>query len=49
MVVAWWCAKEAAERDCPLLETDLMQEMAACNEVDCKVMMEIVKYLRENH
>ncbi len=49
MVGAWWCAKEAAERGCPLLETDLMQQILAYNEVDCKVMMEIVHYLRAQH
>ena len=27
----------------------LMDEIARYNEVDCKVMMEIVRYLRANH
>lgn len=27
----------------------LMNEVARDNEVDCKVMMEIVRYLRANH
>ena len=28
---------------------ELMQEIAAYNEVDCKVMMEIIRYLRTHH
>ena len=46
MVEAWECAKEAAERRCSLQDTELMQQIARYNEVDCRVMMEIVKYLR---
>ena len=46
MVGAWRGAKEAAERGCPLLATDLMQEILACNDVERKVMMGIVRYLR---
>ena len=49
MVGAWSCELEAGERGCTLSETDLMQDIARYNEVDCKVMMEIVRYLRENH
>ena len=49
MVGAWWCAEEARRLGCTLMETDLMQGIAAYNEVDCKVMMEIVRYLRANH
>ena len=49
MVGAWSCAAEAAERGCTLPETELMQDIARYNEVDCKVMMEIVRYLREQH
>ena len=29
--------------------TDLMQAITHYNEVDCKVMMEIVRHLRRNH
>ena len=32
-----------------LTDLELMQEIAAYNEVDCKVMMEIVAYLRAKH
>ena len=49
MVGAWWCAEEATQRGCKLAETDLMQGIVAYNEVDCKVMMEIVRYLRGHH
>ena len=48
MVGAWSCAAEAAERGCTLAETELMQQIARYNEVDCKVIMEIVRYLRKN-
>ena len=33
----------------PFQEIDLMQEIIDYNEVDCKVMMEIVAYLRKYH
>ena len=49
MAGAWHCAKEAAGRGCTLSDTELMDEIARYNEVDCKVMMEIVRYLRANH
>ena len=49
MVGAWSSAKEASERGCTLPETELMQEIERYNEVDCKVMMEIVRYLRAHH
>ena len=32
-----------------LPETELMQEIGRYNEVDCKVMMEIVQCLRSEH
>ena len=49
MVGAWSCAAEASERGCGLPETELMREIAEYNEVDCKVMMEIVRHLRRSH
>ena len=49
MVGAWNCATEAAERGCTLSETDLMQEIMRYNEVDCRAMMEIIRYLRRHH
>ena len=49
MIGAWWCAHEAAERGVTMLNLELMQQIADYNEVDCKAMMEIVRYLREHH
>ena len=49
MVGAWSCATEAAERGCMLSETELMQQIMRYNEVDCKAMMEIIRYLRTHH
>ena len=49
MVGAWWCDKEAASKNIPLRDIDLMQGIQHYNEFDCKVMMEIVHYLRKNH
>ncbi len=49
MVAAWWCAAEAARQDCAMHEIELMQQVQAYNEVDCRTMMEIVRYLRAHH
>lgn len=49
MVGAWRCNKEASERGVRLRDTSLMEEIADYNEVDCKVMMEILRYLRAHH
>jgi hypothetical protein len=49
MIGAWWCADEAAKKKVRLADIDLMQEIQQYNETDCKVMMEIVRYLRLNH
>jgi hypothetical protein len=49
MAGAWVCAREAADRGRTLAETELMTEIGRYNEVDCKVMMEIVRYLRAHH
>ena len=49
MVGAWRCDEEARRRDVPMTSLLLMKEISRYNEVDCKVMMEIVHYLRENH
>jgi hypothetical protein len=46
MVAAWRCAEEAARVGCTLSDLPLMREVRDYNEVDCKVMMEIVRYLR---
>ena len=49
MVGAWWCETQAAEHAQVLLDFDLMREIRAYNEVDCRAMMEIVRYLRAHH
>ena len=50
MVGAWWCQKEVAEgRASRLMDLAQMQEIRDYNEVDCKAMMEVVRYLREHH
>jgi len=50
MVGAWWCQKEVAEgRAAKLMDLDLMQEIRDYNEVDCRAMMEVVRYLRAHH
>ncbi|MEP6871116.1 MAG: hypothetical protein ABI939_04615 [Anaerolineaceae bacterium] len=47
MAAAWWCADAAKMQGCSLADVELMSEVSAYNEVDCKVMMEAVGYLRE--
>ena len=49
MVGAWRCDEEARRKGVPMTELPLMQEIIRYNEVDCKVMMKIVRYLRTNH
>ena len=49
MVGAWRCDVEARRQGVSMTELTLMREIACYNEVDCKVMMEIVRYLRERH
>jgi hypothetical protein len=49
MVGAWSCATEAGEKGVTLNELPLMREIADYNEVDCKVMMEILAHLRAHH
>ena len=49
MVGAWRCGEEARRKGVPMTSLPLMDEIARYNEVDCKVMMEIVRYLRANH
>ena len=49
MAGAWWCAAEADAKGVTLPRLPLMQEIGQYNEVDCKVMMEIVRYLRGAH
>ena len=49
MVGAWRCDDEARRSGVTMTSLSLMDEIARYNEVDCKVMMEIIRYLRANH
>ena len=49
MVGAWRCDAEARQLGFSMSKLPLMNDIAAYNEVDCKAMMEIVRYLRANH
>lgn len=49
MVGAWRCDTEARESGKSMVETALMGEIVAYNEVDCRVMWEILGYLRAKH
>lgn len=49
MVGAWWCDAEAAQAGNRIADYELMDSIIAYNEVDCKVMMEIMRYFRMNH
>ena len=49
MVGAWRCDETARRDGLSMTGLPLMDEIARYNEVDCKVMMEIVRYLRSNH
>ncbi|MXZ91458.1 MAG: hypothetical protein F4Z05_08285 [Chloroflexi bacterium] len=49
MVGAWRCDAEAREKGVSMATRPLMADIAAYNQVDCKAMMEIVRYLRRHH
>ena len=49
MVGAWTCEREAARIDGSMRDLPLMAGIRAYNEVDCKAMMELVRYLRRHH
>ena len=49
MVGAWTAASEAAINGVSMKDVSLIHEISEYNEVDCKVMMEIISYLRINH
>ena len=49
MVGAWWCDAEAARAGNRIADYELMDSIITYNEVDCKVMMEIMRYFRLNH
>jgi hypothetical protein len=48
MVGAWSCHHEARRLGVAMPEIDLMREIEAYNEVDCKVMAEVLAYLRRH-
>ena len=49
MVGAFWAADEARRLGADLEEIDLMREVMRYNEIDCKVMMEIIAHMRRFH
>ena len=49
MVGAWRCDQEAEGQKIRLADTDLMKKIRCYNEVDCRVMQEILEYVRQNH
>lgn len=49
MVGAWRCQEEAQSKGVSMATLPLMQEIADYNEIDCKAMMDIIRYLRERH
>jgi hypothetical protein len=48
MIGVWFAAREARDRCEPLPRHELMIEIARYNEVDCKVMAEVLRWLRAN-
>jgi len=46
MIGAWWCNGEAARRSGSMRDLDLMKSIEAYNEVDCRVMAEVLHFLR---
>lgn len=48
MVGAWWSSREAAAAGIPMTEVELVREIGRYNEVDCRTMAEIVRWLRAN-
>jgi len=49
MAGAWSAAADARARGRSLKESPVMREIAAYNEVDCRVMAEILDHLRQSH
>ena len=47
MVGAWWCHHEARRTGRKMSELGLMAEIEAYNQVDCRVMCELLAFLRE--
>ena len=49
MVGAWYCNQIVKERNEPMISLDYMKGIEKYNRVDCKVMWEIINYLRKKH
>jgi hypothetical protein len=49
MVGTWSAAAEARARGVSMREVDVMREIERYNEVDCRVMWEVIEYLRNDH
>ena len=50
MVAAWTCQRELRAGHAARFEDlDLMQEVRAYNETDCKAMQEVLQHLRRHH
>ena len=49
MIGGMWCDEESRKTGVPADEIALMQEIVSYNEIDCKTMMEIIRYMREHH
>lgn len=49
MVGAWRCDAKAQAESCRMIDLPLMKSIEDYNEVDCRVMEEIIAYLRDNN
>jgi hypothetical protein len=49
MIAAWSAAHEAKARGVDMRETELCAEIERYNEVDCRVMSELLTYFRQHH
>ena len=48
MIGAYWCEGEAARTGLSMQQLDLMRGIGKYNEVDCRAMGELVRWLRAN-
>ncbi len=49
MIKAWNCDRDALKKDISLKKLPTIKEITKYNEVDCKVLWDIINYLRVNH